>query len=764
MNAENTKKLYYKFLENSDLTTSEILSLGFTSKDITSLVDKQIITRVKRGTYQININSLFSYGKQLIYQKQYFEAFKFIKKCYELNPDNLNIKKQLIISSLDIRDYNTCIKCLQELFLKNSAYYTPDYLMYFYLLNYVVELPEEIQNIINNLKREDILLKEDDDRYSDLKFQNRIRNLIYLKQFQVASSLLNNYLSNTNYINVYDVILRCLLNNILDENRRLSEEIFNLVNNKEYEQIKIILKSKELRGVLNSSEEIILQLVEEILTVKESRKPSVPLSGVGVDFKELIKLREYELAYQMHKKYLATKDYGEDNNVIHILLKELISINKTLKDNDPQTIFNTILNDLIKNDLKSALLQIKNYLSLAGKEAYEYLIAGLIKIAIIEHDFTFAKVMLALSNINENYVLDIAPYIGEFYMAISQNKLEIARIYLDIINKSANFKEKDSLLSNMNAVLVNASKSVAESPKATGKATNAKSKTKSTNPAIDAEKEFVANKYKLLKEGPGIIILKPIVRARRKEIYRILRNYKDISAFSLTDLPGDKKQIVLRYKPKFEERIDLKLLRKNGDKAYKIGDYEECIKNYSTLLQFGQPKSGIYAKLGFAYLKSGRSKIALDFFVVANFLSKEEGDTYDFTELISSLKGEENYGDKKPKVEMTEQDFDSKKHYGISNIYEITNHIIESGLDVTSSLEEIGLSEEQINMILLIYAKEFYSMGHVEKGDEFLKAYKKRSNKSQLSESFADEIIKSKRFYAYRNDKAAFPLTLTLKP
>ena len=294
--------------------------------------------------------------------------------------------------------------------------------------------------------------------------------------------------------------------------------------------------------------------------------------------------------------------------------------------------------------------------------------------------------------------------------------------------------------------------------------TKKEEKTASPVETGDSEKEFIESKHELLLNGQGMVLLRPMNNERRKRIHDMVKEYPDMVSFSIGE--GDNIQIVLRYKPFIDEYVDVKNLINMGNLAYKEGNYDSCIEDYLQLLQFGEPKAFVYAKLGLAYMKKWEKDIAIDYFTIATQLSKQEDGQFDFTELIASLNGLIDKEDKKPRFRMRTEDFgnDIQNHYGIENLDEITSYILECGLDVETACQELGMTDEQIDTIRLIFAREFYSQGNYEKGDQFLKTVEKSKNKTKFTSKLFDEVRRNKRFYINRPSEKPQQLVLTLQP
>lgn len=128
-----------------------------------------------------------------------------------------------------------------------------------------------------------------------------------------------------------------------------------------------------------------------------------------------------------------------------------------------------------------------------------------------------------------------------------------------------------------------------------------------------------------------------------------------------------------------------------------------------------------YAKIGFIYYKLGVPKKSLDYFKVAKALSKGQKISEDYEVFATTLEEQLTYD---------EQMLNSNDNFGLGNITYITDFIAESESDVESACSLLRLNEDEIRILMLVYAKEFYSSGNLEKGDELLKTVSQKENNS----------------------------------
>ena len=86
-------------------------------------------------------------------------------------------------------------------------------------------------------------------------------------------------------------------------------------------------------------------------------------------------------------------------------------------------------------------------MNLINKSEFELLIVKLIKINLLEGDFSFEKPLNIIKSLaKENYSFDIYQYIQEFYICLIEKKFDEAEIYLNIISKMDNYKDNKLIL------------------------------------------------------------------------------------------------------------------------------------------------------------------------------------------------------------------------------------------------------------------------------------------------------------------------------
>lgn len=286
------------------------------------------------------------------------------------------------------------------------------------------------------------------------------------------------------------------------------------------------------------------------------------------------------------------------------------------------------------------------------------------------------------------------------------------------------------------------------------------------NRITENERNFIKSIYDKLIIDKGFILLKPMSDEDRKNIHKIVEEYEDMDSFSIGE--GLERRVVLKYRAKVEEKIDVKETIAKARAHYDAENYKDSIELYLKLINIlKKSNSFLYACLGFAYMNNSQKEKAINCFIVSTELAKIEGKDFDYSPLIAKLKGIPfSFEEKKPFVKMDLKDFEKENetNYGINNLEEITEYIRETNLDVESACLQLGMNEEQINIVRLLYAKGFYAQGNYEKGDEFLKYVERSKNKSQFLKQMINEIRTNKKFYANRFNEDYPRLSLKMRP
>ena len=806
INENSINEIYDMVIEGRELITKNLNQLGFKSNDLNKLIEDGILIRVQRGVYSLNnVDELFAYGKKLFANKEYDKATKCFNKCYEIDPNHALSAFQLFLRAVKVNDYETAVSLYDKISNTDNEYSNQDAKFYLFLLSLVTQLPEEYVDYVNGLTYEDIKLSEDDNRFCDIESLNYIRKCVLYGKISYAVHKFNDRVYSRTNLAQHELVLKYLLHSAAAIDREKKLTILELVKGKEYEKVIEYLLVEERKHKLFVNDEYILFLSQKLVEIRDTMVIPQCEKYDGDSIFIAIKQNDYDKALLLSSNYNEKIGMQDNENPINILLTEICELIKSLS-NDMETNevkndeveskeenlelngLTTIVSYLLKKDYDNAYNSLNKYLESMNKQNYEYLIKDLIHISILENDISCAKALISLASVvSGTFKFDVLSYLSEFYIALSQNKMDVAKIYLDIISKSKLFggEEIDTdvlyQLLGINKVKeeIEIKEEVVETPitepvVVNNVITKPVKLNKITKPLEIKEKDktdeiYVSKKYNELVANDGVLLLNLMDEERAKRILDIVSRYSDMLGYTIGE--GNKTQVVLVYRPKIKERYNFKELLIKAGEAYINKNYQECVDINLLLLKLSKtPMAKTYIKLGLSYVKLHDKESALKYLTIANDLAhKEEGNTFDCSNLIFALQGGFDSEESRAisKIHMSENDFDSDNlndYFGFENFYEINDYIAESELDLESACEQLEMTPEEINILRLVYAREYYIMSNFKTGDLFLNTVERSKDKTPRIKKLIKEIREGRKFYQTRILPEARPNVLVLKP
>ena len=262
----------------------------------------------------------------------------------------------------------------------------------------------------------------------------------------------------------------------------------------------------------------------------------------------------------------------------------------------------------------------------------------------------------------------------------------------------------------------------------------------------------IKRKCEMLRKRHGVIILHSMKKEKRDRVSAKINTEDDIASFEIG--VSEPKKLVLVYAPSKLKYVDVEKLLSEADIYYSKGDIKYAKRKLEQILETGKPVVKVIAKLGVCNLKLTHVKKALDYFEIATELSKELDEPYNFTELIAKIKNKEVTDEEDPKifVKMSQNEFnvDMNSFYGITNIDDIVAYIT-TGKPVASIKEAFNLTLEQVDIVKLIFAREYYINGDFEYGDYYLKQVERSKEKSPLVKKIIKTLNDDKKFLMHRD-------------
>lgn len=713
-------RLYEGFIDSQILSTKQLKEYGFHAYDLTKLLNDDVIVREKRGYYSLtSADCLFDYGKKLLVRKEYDRADVCFKRCYELNPNHFETCFQLFFKSIKAANYEESFQYFDILYQLHGTYCQNDYNYYLYLLNCVTEIPEKYRKCIQGIQFKDIKIPFESSYAGDIYQKNEIRLLALKQQFFLALQRYNNFVKQQDELATSDVMVRLLLNRARIEQQKRGRKLLQFIQQHQYDSTIEFLESYEKTHSLNLFDQSILSLTKDFVEIQSTGIIPEKHSDSS-NFFSAIRDKDYEFAWKVSSEYVQRfKKHTSHNEAIHLLLKEImLAKDKLSSENlEPNSVDN-------KDSVAMESISDVTFYSDAFKKIVHYLLTQ-----------DFQTIQDCLDYIDKDNTIEKG--------STSSNMNDYTKY--PSISKKVTSIESDVLSENQ--ILPVKQKSVV-------------SEDNEEKQLYDRDIEFINQRIDELCEK-GILLLQPMSLEREKRIHEIVRKISDIQSFSIGE--GNSKRVILRFSP-YLSSVDVKTWTKEGNAAYKNGDYDLCIENFKKLLAYREPPASVYARLGLSYMKKNQRDIAVDYLTVANELNKNSNSSIDFSDLIAHLKGMIPAIDKKPffKMDVSEFDNDIDNYYGIDAIPQISE-MLALGLSFDEACANLSVHANEKNIAALVFARECFVQEKYSLGEQYLKKVEQNKEKSPFIISLIEEIRRNRRFYRYRNLEEHKNLVLTPK-
>lgn len=276
---------------------------------------------------------------------------------------------------------------------------------------------------------------------------------------------------------------------------------------------------------------------------------------------------------------------------------------------------------------------------------------------------------------------------------------------------------------------------------------------------------FLLNLLREMKENNQLIsVLGETPYTDRKIYYQEIKQIPELTAISIGKEP---KKIILRtvIPEKQEQPIVYFEIAKQYKKAYNERNYDECLRIAGELLQdrsYGGYHAEIYAYIGLSYYHIKNYQESIKYLKIAEELSgnSKNKKVFNFEHLIEKINQklkntsqEISKQERKPFVQIKEKEFyDLDNNFGITNLDEIYYYIEENKMSIESACQIYSLTSEQILLVKLIYARDYYTNSMYSQGDRLVSEVEKSKNKTDRVKKLLIEIRKNKQFYKNRTN------------
>ena len=658
INFKKTIAMYDKFIDNDELTTKELLELGFNSHDLTKFIEQGQLERVRRGVYTV------ASADQMLFCSNYFigkndkeRASKILYRALELFPDDQRINSKVFNDSLFTCDYEQTFKCLDVMMETENKNYMQDQNFWLYLLSIVTEVPDKYKDKVKKMAVNDVYVLPTDKRYEDKKLTNNIRKAVLKFNFNRACELTPETpeYKEKKFASIVTSRLLYLAKNADIKQRKNYTE---LAKKKDYSSLaNKLCDNSEIRKI-SFNEICALLLANDLISMTQYKKfphRRTQASSYG-EFYNLIYSCDYVNAL---KNNVRESSYGEifesllESSIVEY--NKLIAIRNGNKSNGrlEDDFYNVILH-LVNNDVDGALKDLDNYLAGIGKSEYKNYVRDLIELDTLNKDTSYFEPILALAKIRNNDCdFSVSIYITEFYLQMYKNDYKKAAIYLDLLSMS-------SLVEGVDIDVTQMRESLLEWMKQDGLDES------DLNSYIDDRKEknildefcCLVDVFKQVTEDRKLVMLAPLSEDDATKVLDISKCIPNVSSIVLDE--NGTKRIFFRYFDKKERFYSIKDDIAVANQLYKIGSYDKCIDVYEKVLsKISEPKDFIYARLGLAYYKTAQGNdfsSAVNYLTLANANNNNNSDEkYNFDSLINNLKRRSGYDGIKIKLDSIDE-------------------------------------------------------------------------------------------------------------
>lgn len=278
-------------------------------------------------------------------------------------------------------------------------------------------------------------------------------------------------------------------------------------------------------------------------------------------------------------------------------------------------------------------------------------------------------------------------------------------------------------------------------------------------------REFLESQISNLERVGGISKIGELSEKEVKELENVIFDYPELDYYVLEN--EELFDVFLRCKSK-DAKIDVGGTIESARNAFiNNQNYRVCIQKLRLVLRkAAHPKSDVYDLMGLAYNDSGEVEIGNDYLRLANYLNGvRDYNNVDIDKVRERVEGNMKYN-KKNNYNQYNFDLDRQVHIDrltLPNLDKIIEYIEANHLDLETAGKQLNLTEEQIDFVKLIYAREFYKQGDMEKGNYYLRSVEKTSGKTSEVTRLCLETRTNKKFFQYRDNNQPKMLSL-VKP
>ena len=531
--------------------------------------------------------------------------------------------------------------------------------------------------------------------------------------------------------------LKCLITcqKLFPENRQVLLHLLLIyIRQNKQEEIYNILKLLDITDDKNSISEnnLILYLLEQVNKIPKEYRERV--KKIELDDLIIKNIYEYQKpsAQNRMRKHILESNFTKADTIIR---KEL---NGCFRNQIEKEVIFTLLTKVIELKKKTnayirTLIDDKNYLQLVSYLEKRHQIR---KLNLYEaYVYKISSAIIRIQKVNKIP----APSITETKSlkdAIVGNNYRLA---LNIINKTpselSDPEERNNVLillktiNNLSTQIIKESQAIVKKNEE------------------NEEKIFLLKELKQMQETNEIIkFLENIDESRKPKLIQTAKKIPELSLI-VPRYKGGKtilRSIDVSYK--FSHSKDL---REKALNAYINGDYKLTTLIYSKIIQTEDYiEADICGMLGLTYLHLLDIERAIHYMKISIELDRgHKENKIDYKTLIKYL--EEPITEiTKEKISHIVNKYDAKlAEYDFSKEEELAYYITSENMTLINAKEKLNLTDEQILLIKLIYARDYYSEEDYSQGDNLVKEVANNKNNSLVVVSLLTKVRRNRNSY-----------------
>ena len=571
------------------------------------------------------------------------------------------------------------------------------------------------------------MVLDGDKRFTDKFTQNNLRRNAFNQRFKNARSMeIPDVDKKINYA-ISDKLLSYAVRQNIQDHNHLFELIFDgnyeeaislLEGAKEYRGLNrndnnILIVLKDLVSIMDGNLSEVNYEEVSTLTRAINNHNYVRALEILDKYDSDNKNRTNKCLTHLINKYLdEVKKLGvSDKKVMPVVTEEFdldkeIVASKKMMDKTEDDLFSQLTISLMNQNMDEAYSYINRYLSWIDKSKYRYFVEDMAKLDYLNGDKSFQETMCSLTDIkNDEFEYYVSSYIQGFYFNLARKEFNKAALYLDILSMSQELGGVKFSVYDMKSRLLEDSGMSEEELGFRGNEEKSNSEKEALVPAENVisvsdvmsevrngfsdevgvetgdEETIVPQDDDAFIEEPGqvayalvdvvdqllddtnLIMLQPMSEEEIQRVVQTTQNFPQIQTIVFEEETGEKR-VVLRYYNKYGEYVNFRETLQEANRKFNNWEYEDAIELFQSVLpKLEKPKSFVYSKLGFAYMKTtydGDYSKAIDYLTMASVTRDSSSVDIDYGKVIRDLKAKCNYNGH---VISSDESSDSKGSY-----------------------------------------------------------------------------------------------------